>query len=444
VAPQALTAGMPPPSATSPPRSLLTQVTGVARDERAALAWSFLYFFTLLCAYGLLRPLREEMGVRHGVDRLQWLFSGTFVCMLLAQPLYGALVSRFERRIFLPAVYGFFIACLVGFYLVFRAGAWLGVAVPAFFIWVSVFNLFVVSVFWSFMSDIFTTDQAKRLYGIIAAGGTSGALAGPLVTALLVQQVGVPQLMLISALLLVAALVAIVRLLPWATERRGVDRPIGGTVLAGARLVVASPFLRLIAGLLLLYVTVNTILYYQQAAVVAAAFGNSADRAAYFARIDFAVNALTVVTQLVVTRVLLTRYGVTPLLMLSPLVVAVGFAWLAASPTPLLLAGIQVVHRAGNFSLIAPARESLFTRVDRESRYKAKAFIDTAIYRGGDLVNGWIMAAVVAAKMPLGQVALIGLAVAAAWALLGWRVGRTHDVHLANADPSPTATSPAR
>ena len=202
--------------------------------------------------------------------------------------------------------------------------------------------------------------------------------------------------MLISALLLGGALLAIVRLLPWATERRGPDRAIGGTVLAGARLVMASPFLRLIAGLLLLYVTVNTILYYQQAAVVAAAFTDSAARAAYFARVDFAVNALTVITQVIVTRVLLTRFGVTPLLMLSPLLVATGFAWLAASPTPLLLASIQVVHRAGNFSLIAPARESLFTRVDRESRYKAKAFIDTAIYRGGDLVNGWIMAGIVA------------------------------------------------
>lgn len=424
-----------------PRRSLLSQLTGVAPDERAALAWSFLYFFALLCAYGLLRPLREEMGVRHGVDRLQWLFSGTFVCMLLAQPLYGALVSRFERRIFLPVVYGFFVACLIGFYVVFRADVGMTVAVPAFFIWVSVFNLFVVSVFWSFMSDIFTTEQAQRLYGIIAAGGTCGALAGPLFTALLVQQVGVPQLMLISALLLGTALVAILRLLPWATERRGVDRPIGGTVLAGARLVAASPFLRLIAGLLLLYVTVNTILYYQQAAVVAAAFTDSAARAAYFARIDFAVNALTVVTQVVVTRVLLTNYGVTPLLMLSPLVVAAGFAWLSASPTPLLLASIQVVHRAGNFSLIAPARESLFTRVDRESRYKAKAFIDTAIYRGGDLVNGWIMAAVVAAKMPLGEVALIGLAVAATWALFGWRVGRTHDEHLASGEAAP-APSP--
>jgi AAA family ATP:ADP antiporter len=183
--------------------------------------------------------------------------------------------------------------------------------------------------------------------------------------------------------------------------------------------------------LLLLYVTVNTILYYQQAAVVAASFADSASRAAYFARIDFAVNALTVVTQVIVTRVLLTRYGVTPLLMLSPLLVATGFAWLAASPTPLLLASLQVVHRAGNFSLIAPARESLFTRVDRESRYKAKAFIDTAIYRGGDLVNGWVMAGIVAMQMPLGHVALIGLSVACVWALLGWRVGRTHDEHLA-------------
>jgi AAA family ATP:ADP antiporter len=424
-------ASMPHEPPAQSPGSRLAVLTGVAPDERAALAWSFFYFFTLLCAYGLLRPLREEMGVRHGVSRLQWLFSGTFVCMLLAQPLYGGLVSRYQRRVFLPVVYGFFIACLIAFYVVFRADVGMTVAVPAFFIWVSVFNLFVVSVFWSFMSDIFTTDQAKRLYGIIAAGGTCGALAGPAVTALLVERIGVPQLMLISALLLGGALVAIVRLLPWATERRGVDQPIGGTVLAGARLVVGSPFLRLIAGLLLLYVTVNTILYYQQAAVVAAAFTDSAARAAYFARVDFAVNALTVITQVVVTRVLLMRFGVTPLLMLSPVLVAAGLAWLAASPTPLLLAAIQVVHRAGNFSLIAPARESLFTRVDRESRYKAKAFIDTAIYRGGDLVNGWIMASVVAMKMPLGDVALIGLVVAATWALLGWRIGRTHDEHLA-------------
>src|SRR6187200_422749 len=172
-------ASMPSVPLASPTRSRLALLTGVAHDERVALAWSFLYFFSLLCAYGLLRPLREEMGVRHGVAKLQWLFSGTFLCMLLAQPLYGALVSRFERRVFLPVVYGFFIACLLAFYAVFRLDRGMTVAVPAFFIWVSVFNLFVVSVFWSFMSDILTTDQAKRLYGIIAAGGTCGALAGP-------------------------------------------------------------------------------------------------------------------------------------------------------------------------------------------------------------------------------------------------------------------------
>lgn len=423
------------PATPSPGR--LGALTAVAPDERAALAWSFFYFFTLLCAYGLLRPLREEMGVQHGVDRLQWLFSGTFACMLLAQPFYGGLVSRFPRRVFLPVVYGFFIACLIAFYAVFRLQVGLAVAVPAFFVWVSVFNLFVVSVFWSFMSDIFTPEQSKRLYGVIAAGGTCGALAGPAFTALLVQQLGVPQLMLVSALLLGGALLALVRLLPWATARRGADRAMGGTMLAGGRLVVSSPFLRLVAGLLLLYVTVSTILYYQQAAIVAAAFADPEARTAYFARIDFAVNALTVLAQLVLTRVLLTRYGVTPLLMLSPLVVAGGFAWLAATPAPLLLAAIQVVHRAGNFALIAPARESLFTRVDRESRYKAKTFIDTAIYRGGDLAVGWAMAGVAVLKLSLDEVALIGLVAALLWALLGWRIGRTHDDHLAVAAPAP-------
>jgi ATP:ADP antiporter, AAA family len=411
-------------------RTFLGRALKARPHELPALAWAFAYFFLLLSSYYLLRPVRDSLAVELGPQALRWLFTATFAAMLALVPLFGWLCTRFSRARLLPVIYGFFSINLLVF--VFALDA------RVFFVWLSVFNLFVVSVFWSFMSDIFTTDQAKRLYGIIAAGGTCGALAGPALTALLVQRVGVPQLMLISAVLLGGALVAILRLLPWATERRGPDRAIGGTVLAGGRLVMASPFLRLIAGLLLLYVTVNTILYYQQAAVVAAAFTDSAARAAYFARVDFAVNALTVVTQVIVTRVLLTRYGVTPLLMLSPLLVATGFAWLAASPTPLLLAAIQVVHRAGNFSLIAPARESLFTRVDRESRYKAKAFIDTAIYRGGDLVNGWIMAGIVAMKMPLGEVAIIGLAVACLWALLGWRVGRTHDEHLAGG----TATAP--
>lgn len=404
----------------------LGRLVGAEPDEVPALAWSFFYFFALLCAYGLLRPLREEMGVRYGVARLQWLFTATFTCMLLAQPVYGALVSRYPRRVFVPAVYGFFIACLLTFYALFRTGLGLGVAVPAFFVWVSVFNLFVVSVFWSFMADIFTAAQSRRLFGVIAAGGTFGALAGPGLTVLLVERIGVPQLMLGSALLLGGALLSVLRLLPWATHQRGPDRIIGGTVLAGARLVAQVPFLRAIAGLLLLYVTVNTILYYQQAAVVAAAFTHPAERAAYFARIDFAVNALTVLIQVFVTRVLMTRYGVTPLLVISPALVAIGFACLAASPIPLLLAVIQVVHRAGNFALIAPARESLYTQVDRESRYKAKGFIDTAIYRGGDVVVGWGMAGVAAIGLHLGQVGVLGLVVASLWAMLGFRVGRTY------------------
>jgi AAA family ATP:ADP antiporter len=425
------------PASASPALARVGRLLGAEPHELPALAWSFFYFFVLLCAYGLLRPLREEMGVRHGVDRLQWLFTGTFVSMLVAQPFYGAIVSRYHRRVFLPAVYVFFIATLLTFYVVFRRDVAMAAAVPAFFIWVSVFNLFVVSVFWSFMADIFTPDQSRRLFGVIAAGGTCGALAGPALTAVFVQQLGVPQLMLGSALLLGGALV------PWATRQRGPEQVIGGTMLAGARLVLETPFLRAIAGLLLLYVTVNTILYYQQAAVVAAAFSDSAARAAYFARIDFAVNALTVLTQLCITRVLMTRFGVTPLLVISPVLVALGFAWLAATPAPLLLAAIQVVHRAGNFALIAPARESLYTQVDRESRYKAKSFIDTVIYRGGDLVVGWGMAGVAAIGLQLGQIGVIGLVVASLWALLGLRVGRVYGIR-DNPDPgAPAADEPA-
>lgn len=415
--------------------------------ESPALLWSFLYFFFLLTGYYVLRPVRDALGassdaeavfprallefaaargVALGELTLQVLFTATFVAMLLLQPVYGWLVARYPRRVFLPTVYAAFIGCLLVFYVVFDLS--LAGRGFAFFVWVAVFNLFAVAVFWSFMSDIFRDSEARRYYGYIAAGGTLGGLTGPLITRLLVERIGVPNLLLVSALLLAMCIVCILRLREWAHRREltapALDsgRPIGGTVLAGLRLTARDPLLRAMVLLMFFGVGVGTLLYNEQRVIALAWFDNAEERTAYYSMLDLAINFLTLVMQLGITRMLLTRFGVGPLLMIPVVAVTVGFALLAASPLPLLVAGVQVVTRAGNFALIQPARESVFTRVDRESRYKAKAFIDTAVYRGGDLSFVWLHKLL--AGFGTAAVFAAGLLVALAMTASAWQVVR--------------------
>ena len=402
------------------------RLLGVERDEAVALAWSFLYFFALLTGYYVLRPVRDAMGA---TGQLQWLFTGTFIAMLLVTPLYGAIVSRFPRRVFLPVVYAFFIACLVLFQVAFlRDEPWIA---PVFFIWVAVFNLFAVSVFWSFMSDIFDHAQAKRLYGAIGAGGTAGALVGPTITTTLVGSIGVPNLLLISAALLGVCLVCIVFLGPWARANearrgvRGAEDAMGGSMLGGIGLLARSRFLQAAALLTFFGVGVGTLLYNQQAAIARVQFPDANERTAYYSAIDLAINLLTLLLQLFLTRVLLTRFGVAPLLLVPAFVVLCGYALLTASPLPLLVAAVQVCTRAGNFGFIQPAKESLFTRVDRETRYKGKQFIDTVVYRGGDLSFVWLHTGMVAG-LGFGPHAVfaVGIVIALAMAFGCWRLVR--------------------
>lgn len=366
---------------------------GVRPGEGAALLWSFLYFFALLCGYYTIRPVRDAMGAVHA---LEWLFTATFVVMLVLQPAYAALVGRFPRRIFLPVVYGFFILCLLGFYLLLAADTGASWRSGAFFIWVAVFNLFAVSVFWSFMSDIYGEEQARRLYGVIAAGGTLGALTGPLLTQSLVRLIGVPAMLLVAAGLVGLCLVAIFRLIPWARAReRGTPKAdregVGGGLLEGATRIVRSRFLLALALLMFFGVAVGTLLYNEMAAYTRQALPDPAERTAWYARIDLAINLLTVAIQLLLTRRLLAHFGPAPLLVLPPALVTLVFIPLLLLPgLPLLLALAQIVARSGNFALLQPARESLFTRVDRIDRYKVKNFIDTVIYRGGDVSFAWL------------------------------------------------------
>jgi AAA family ATP:ADP antiporter len=374
----------------------------------------------------MLRPVRDEMGVRTGVERLQWLFSGTFVFTLLTVPVFGWVVRRLPRPWLLPAVYGFVVINLLGFYLAFAAGV-TAVTAAAFFIWLSGFNLIVVSLFWSNVSDAFTTEQSHRLYGYIAAGGTVGALAGPALTTYLARYVSSAALLAISAGLLVAAagcMVLLRRSHPGA-ESAGVARPIGGSVLAGVPLTIKLPSLRGVALLVICYTAVHTVLYVEIADLARHTYPDSGARTAFFASLDLSVNALALGLQVLLTRPIVQRFGLAVGLALVPVVVLAGLVGAGFSRTATLLVGTQIVNRAGEFALIRPGREMIFTTVDAESRYKAKNFIDTVVYRGNDTVVSWLVATVRGAG--LDAVMLTAIPVALGWVATAFHVGRQHD-----------------
>ncbi|MCZ8114361.1 MFS transporter [Silanimonas sp.] len=410
-----------------------------------ALALSFGYFFCLLCGYFMLRSIRDafgatddasavfppamiaffaERGIALGQLTLQVLFTGTFLSMLLLQPLYGALVSRYPRRVFLPFVYALLVAALGVFYLAFaNEAAGRG---AAFFVFTAVVNLFVVTVFWSYMSDIYTSGQSRLFYGFIGVGGSLGALAGPFISDSIVAEIGVANILLLSMAFFCACLVFVVKLAPWARRReleRGdadFDQAIGGRFLEGLRIVARDPLMRGMALVMFFGVAVGTLLYNEQAAV-ARQIVDDAERTAFFAGIDKWINGLTLLIQLFITPLLLARFGVAPLLLLPGIVITFGFAALAANPLPMLLMVVQIATRTGEFALAKPARETIYTRVDAETRYKAKAFIDTAIYRGGDFTFAWVHKGIAAFGSAVVFMAGAGMAMAlvvSAWTIV--------------------------
>jgi len=408
----------------------------VEPGEGLPLLLACAYFFCLLCSYYILRPIRDEMGIQGGVANLQWVFTGTFAVMLLAVPAFGWAVSRFPRRRLLPLVYGFFALNLIAFYLLFRSG-WGGVwAARAFFIWVSVFNLFVVSVFWSFMADIFSNRQARRLFGVIAVGGSAGAIAGPGLTALLAGVAGPANLLPLSTAFLIAAVLCVHALGrvrahaapsgrgPRAGEEGGA---IHGGVFAGAARVARSPYLLGIAGFMLLFTTLSTFLYFEQAHIVRDAYRDPGARTALFARIDLAVNVLTVSAQLFLTSRLVERLGVAGTLTLLPLAMAAGFVLLGAWPGLAVLVAFQVIRRAGDYAIGRPAREMLYTVIPREDKYKSKNFLDTVVYRGGDALSGWAYAGLAGLGVGLSGVAFVSVPLALLWAFAGWWLGQRQE-----------------
>jgi AAA family ATP:ADP antiporter len=417
--------------------------------ERPALLWAFSGFFSLLCGHYVIRPMRDEMGVAGGVEHLQWMFSATFIAMLATTPLFGWVTRRFAPPRFLPYVYSFFIAGLLLFYALFTSDLSGPLAARAFFVWASVFNLFVVSVFWSLMVDIFDNEQAKRLFGVIAAGGTAGAIAGPALTAVLVLHLGTANLLLLCVALLGWTALCTRRLTAWrgaeARQRATPQSPaaeavrdaaLGGSILAGIRLIIRSRYLVGICLLMLLFTTLATFLYFQQAQIVRDSFEDSAKRTAFFAGMDLAVNALTLFTQILLTARIVTRIGLDWALALVPIFLAGGFLLLGAAPGLAVIACVQVARRAGEYALTRPAREMLYTVLNREEKYKAKNVIDTVVYRGGDAVSAWVFAGLQAIGFSAGGISFLAVPLSLAWAFTGFRLGRRREQLAAGRDGS--------
>ena len=411
---------------------LLNRVVAVRPGEFRAALWSFGYFFCLLAAYYVLRPLRDEMGIAGGIKNLPWLFTATFVVMLAAVPIFGALVARLPRRRFIPLVYHFFVLNIAIFWALLAADVGRVEVARVFFVWISVFNLFAVSVFWSFMADIFAAEQGKRLFGFIAAGGSAGALLGPALTVWLAGPLGPVNLLIVAAILLEAAVLCAYRL-ESAAPRKSDDAPaqakapIGGNSLAGFVLLLRSPYLAGVALWVLLLSLCGTVLYFQQANIVAAASDDPAVRTRIFASIDLAAGILTVLIQTVATGRLMTRFGVGAAAAFLPLVFAIGFVALAVSPLLLLVIGFQALQRTANFGISNPAREVLFTVVDREEKYKAKYLIDGVVFRGGDALFAWLFNLLRSAGAELVAISAATVPVALGWLALALTLGKAQE-----------------
>jgi AAA family ATP:ADP antiporter len=430
----------------------LRRAVDVRANEVRAMLMAFAYFFFVLSSWFILRPIREAAAVAAGTSRLAWLFTGTLVAMLVCNPLFSSLVVRFPVRRFIGITYHFFIANLLVFYAVMRmvstaegsvGDAWVG---RAFFIWTSVFNLFVVSVFWCFMADYFRSEQAKRLFGFIAVGGTLGSVIGSAATAALASRIGTPNLILVSAVLLELAVWTVLRFparespptsVPGVPAPSGVNAPvdpaahhlpIGGSIWAGVTHMVASPYLLAIAGFLTLLTIGSTVLYFEQADIVGRYYADRAARTTVLAQIEFAVQSLTLVTQLFFTGRIIRWAGLAVALAFLPALSMVGFAALGMVPAFATVALFAVLRRAGNFALNNPAMEILFTVVPREDKYKAKSFIETFVYRGGDQVGAWTFAGLSALGLGLAGIAFAAVPMAAVWLMLGLWLGRRQAV----------------
>lgn len=411
----------------------LHQFFNLRRGEGLPVLLAGLYFFFVLTALMVLRPARDAIGMSGGLDAIRWLFIGTAVVTLAVNPAFGWLVSRFRRLTFISATYAFFAASLAGFYcLIVLAPAAVGeVSGRVFYVWFSVFNLFSTMVFWALMADRFSFEQSKRVFGVVAVGGTLGAIFGPWLASQLARPLGTPALMLVAAVFLclaVAAAWGVARVQPEVGRAGGDDvnerAIIGGNAWAGISAVFRSPYLLGISAYVLVMTIIATFIYFTRLAMVAAAADDTDTRTVLFANIDLITQVATFVLQAVVTGQLMKRFGVAVALALLPIVVSLGFIGLAMAGSFAMLIVFDASFRAIQRAITRPARETLFTVVTREEKYKSKAFTDTFVYRGGDVIGAWTEGGLATFGLGLLGLASVAVPLALIWGGLGLWLGR--------------------
>lgn len=428
------------PARTNATPTLLSKLVLLEPGEGRAVLSSASYFYCILFGYFLLRPVRDAFGISGDLSDLPWLWTGTTAAMLIAVPAFAWLVSRMPRRRFIPLAYHFFTANLLIFYALIELlpdSAQLGVGY-AFYIWLSVFNLFAVSIFWGFMADLWRTEQSKRVFAFIAVGGTLGATTGSAVPAFLAEYLGADHLMLFAALMLQIAVLFVRILVPRpAASVNGTSaasaaasaptREPSPSVWAGFVQIWRSPYLQAMAAYMLFYTVTSTFLYFEQARIVKATFESREVRTAAFARIDLATNVITLIMQLFITSRVYTRLGVGVALGVLPVVTLAGFAAIWAAPElgwPIFVtfAVVQIARRSMHHAVDRPAREILYTPLGPDEKYKSKSFIDTFVYRGGDLLGAWAQAW----KAVAAHAAPIAMGLSFCWLLCGLFLAARH------------------
>lgn len=417
------------------PKTIFTRFVAVKPKEISALLISCGYFYLVLCAYYIVRPIRSEMVIANGVSNIQWLMLMTMFVLLLITPIFGWVTTRFKTRQFLSYCTLFFVSNLVVFYFLFNVEQRSPTVTRMFFIWVNVFNMFIVSLFWSFMNDVFSQGQSKRLFAFIAAGGTAGAISGPIITTSLVEALGLAPLLLISAGFLAASVACVVWLSRWhnvdfkplsssiAQNHVVKNKALKGSIWGGFLLIVRSPYLMCICLLITLYAVSITFVEIQQAKLVEQTFALASERTKLFSQVDFAVNVLALVFQLFLTSRIISWIGYRATLMIVPIGITLGFGLMATVPTLAIIIGVEVFRRAGDYSIMKPTREMLFSVVTREEKYKAKNFIDTAILRTGNASSAWAYTGIKAAGASAHSIAAISLALGVAWCATAYWLG---------------------
>ena len=416
-------------------RRAIRAATKVEPHELQATVLSFLFVFLLMTAYFILRPVRDALSSDWTDEQLSWLWTSTFFVSLVAVSVYGAVISRLRLRIIVPGVYTFFAATFVAFYIAGRALGDNDLVNRAYYVWLSVFSLYHLSVFWTFMSGLYNREQAKRLFAIIAMGASAGAIVGPSIPTFFADNIGTLNLLLIAAVLLMVPIPIIFRLEALRATHLGnedvqavssAENRLSGNPFSGFRTFVSNPYLLAIGLFILLYVVMNTFIYFELRKMLGD-FDRDV-RAQIWGGIDLAVNTLAFVTALFGTGRLATRFGMPSTLALIPVLMVGGWLVVSLSPVLMVLIGLQVARRAGNYAITRPGREMLFTAVDDDTRFKAKPVIDIVVYRGGDVMTAWLYTALTATfGLGLSGVALVSAAFCAVWAGAGIFLGRRYE-----------------